>query len=66
MEMNPIANHKTLPDMPSSTNTDHDGRYLSLDGTTSPMTGTIDMGNQNINNAKTVRMVRLLAGGVTE
>ena len=27
MEIYPIANHATLPDMPSATNTDHDGRY---------------------------------------
>lgn len=29
MEMHPIANHETLPDMPSSSNTDHDGRYFT-------------------------------------
>lgn len=27
MKIHPIPNHSTLPDMPSSTNTDHDGRY---------------------------------------
>ena len=32
MELHPIANHDTLPDMPSATNADHDGRYMKLVG----------------------------------
>ncbi len=29
MEIHPIANHVSLPDMPSATNSDHDGRYYT-------------------------------------
>ena len=29
MEIFPITNHETLPDMPSATNDDHDGRYFT-------------------------------------
>lgn len=29
MQVHPIPNHATLPDMPSATNTDHDGRYYT-------------------------------------
>ncbi len=32
MEIHPIPNHATLPDMPSATNPDHDGRYMKLVG----------------------------------
>ncbi len=29
MEIHPIPSHATLPDMPSPTNDDHDGRYFT-------------------------------------
>lgn len=37
MQVHPIINHATLPDMPSAANTDHDGRYYTeaeIDGFT--------------------------------
>ena len=46
MEIHPITNHSTLPDMPSSTITDHTG-FLDLGGTRT-MTGSLKMGIFNI------------------
>ena len=46
MEIHPIPNHKTLPDMPSATNDDHDGRYYTEDEIDTIISdGTIDHGN---------------------
>lgn len=39
MEIFPIANHDTLPDMPSATNPDHDGRYRTEDELASTANG---------------------------
>lgn len=46
MEIHPIPNHATLPDMPSATNTDHDGRYYTeTEIDTMLGDGTVDHGN---------------------
>lgn len=47
MQLEPIPNHETLPDMPSATNTDHDGRYLRRDGG-NVMLGDLDMNQFDI------------------
>ena len=53
MQIIPIPNHATLPDMPSATNSDHDGRYytetesgnlfLKLDASNDPITAPLQI-----------------------
>lgn len=71
MPIHPILNHATLPDMPSATNTDHDGRYyteaevdagfLAIDG--SNANTTIDIGSEDFLTTGTGRFDGGLAVG---
>ncbi len=54
MQIHPIATHSTLPDMPSATNADHDGRYFREEEIIAnyvPYTGanaTVNLGAQRL------------------
>ena len=73
--LNAKLRHNLLLDMPSATNTDHDGRYytetevdntfLKLDASNDPVTEDLAL-NKNLSVVKTATINRLLAGGVTE
>ena len=75
MIIKPIIIHSSLPDMPSASNTDHDGRYytetevdntfLKLDASNDPVTEDLAL-NKNLSVVETATINRLLAGGVTE
>ena len=66
MEIHPIPNHATLPDMPSATNDDHDGRYFTETEIAAgyvPYTGanaTVDLGAQALTTTGS-----LIAGNIT-
>ena len=51
MQIHPISNHSTLPDIPSSAIADHTG-FLDLGGTRA-MTDALNMGGKNITNVGT-------------
>ena len=53
--INAQMEHSKLEDMPSSTNSDHDGRYLNLDGESTDVTN----GNFNLTTLKTITAEQL-------
>jgi hypothetical protein len=68
MEIQPIPNHATLPDMPSATNDDHDGRYYTKsefgDGSISPIFGAGSFNGEVIVNADGVTQEGLVLKGI--
>ncbi len=61
MEIHPIPNHATLPDIPSALIADHTG-FLDLGGTRA-MTGALDIGTNDIANAGTISGATIIATG---